>query len=74
MPKPDVLGIQAFSTDALLQDWWEFTLVAIISASGLLGIIAFVYFSYQSIRNRLKVSGCRLFQARILTSIVDKER
>jgi hypothetical protein len=52
---PDILGIQAFNTGILLQEWWEWTLVAIISASGLVGTTAFLWYSYQSIRKLLKV-------------------
>jgi hypothetical protein len=55
MPKPDILGIQAFKTDALLQEWWEWALVAIISASGFVGVLSFLWFSYRSLRRFLKV-------------------
>ncbi|KAJ4366246.1 hypothetical protein N0V83_007882 [Neocucurbitaria cava] len=56
MPEPDILGIQAFRTGPLLQEWWEWTLVAIISASGLVGVLSFVWFSYRSIRNAFKAN------------------
>lgn len=49
MRRPDILGIQAFSADSLLQAWWEWALVAIISSSGLVGILAFLWYSYHSI-------------------------
>jgi hypothetical protein len=55
MPAPDILGIQAFETGSILQEWWEWALVAIISASGLVGVIAFLWYSYQTIRTLLKV-------------------
>jgi hypothetical protein len=57
MTAPDILGIQAFTTGVSLQEWWEWTLVAIISASGLVGIIVFVWYSYHSIRKLLKVGS-----------------
>jgi hypothetical protein len=56
MPQADILGITAFKTDALLRDWWEWVLVAIICGSGLVGIVAFLWFSYRSVRNALKVN------------------
>ena len=55
MTSPDILGIQAFETGPLLQEWWEWTLVAIISASGLVGVLAFLWYSYRSLRTLLKV-------------------
>jgi hypothetical protein len=55
MTVPDILGIQAFNTGILLQKWWEWTLVAIISVSGLVGIIAFVWYSYHTLRKLLRV-------------------
>ncbi|KAI4923754.1 uncharacterized protein J4E92_007728 [Alternaria infectoria] len=54
MPSPDILGVQAFETGPLLQEWWEWTLVAIISASGLVGVVAFLWYSYRSLRTLLK--------------------
>jgi hypothetical protein len=56
----EILGIQAFSSGALVDAWWEWTLVAIIGASGLIGIIAFVWASFTSIRKFLKVSSTAL--------------
>jgi hypothetical protein len=56
----NVLGITAFNSDAVLKEWWEWTLVAIIIASGAIGIIAFVWTSYSSIR---KLLGVRLRSA-----------
>jgi hypothetical protein len=55
MPKPDILGIKAFETGSILHEWWEWALVAIIIASGLVGVIAFLWYSYRSIRSLLKV-------------------
>ncbi|KAF2868581.1 hypothetical protein BDV95DRAFT_578761 [Massariosphaeria phaeospora] len=52
----NILGISAFNTEALLNQWWEWTLVAIIAASGLIGIIAFVWESYHSLRKLLRVN------------------
>ncbi|KAF2662496.1 glycosyltransferase family 4 protein [Lophiostoma macrostomum CBS 122681] len=49
-----ILGITAFSSDVVLKQWWEWTLVAIIGASALIGIIAFVWTSYSSIRKLLR--------------------
>lgn len=50
------LSIQAFSNGTILKVWWEWTLVAIICASGLVGIIAFLWTSYNAIRALLIVS------------------
>lgn len=50
----NVLGITAFHTNSVLSEWWEWTLVAIICASGLIGIGAFVWTSYSAIRRLLK--------------------
>ena len=52
----NVLGITAFQTDGILKEWWEWTLVAIISASGVIGVIAFVWTSYNAIRKLFGVS------------------
>ncbi|KAF1943566.1 hypothetical protein EJ02DRAFT_342982 [Clathrospora elynae] len=54
MPEPDILGIQAFSNGFKFQEWWAWTFVAIISASGLVGSFAFVWYSYRSIRSLVK--------------------
>ena len=50
-----VLGIQAFESENILKHWWEWVLVAIIGASGLIGVIAFLLSSYRSIRKLLRV-------------------
>jgi hypothetical protein len=50
-----VLGIEAFSSEAILKHWWEWVLVAIVAASGLTGLIVFLWGSYASIRKLLKV-------------------
>jgi hypothetical protein len=55
MPRPDILGIKAFGTGSTLQEWWQWALVAIFSASGLVGLVAFLWYSYRSIRALLKV-------------------
>ena len=55
MPAPDILGIQAFDTGSVFQEWWQWALVAIISASGLVGVVAFLWYSYRSVRTLLKV-------------------
>ena len=52
----NVLGITAFQTDAVLKEWWEWTLVAIITASGVIGVIAFIWTSYSAIK---KLFGVR---------------
>ncbi|CAN9375743.1 unnamed protein product [Alternaria alternata] len=54
MPAPDILGIQAFDTGSIFQEWWQWALVAIISASGLVGVVAFLWYSYRSVRTLLK--------------------
>lgn len=55
MPAPDILGIQAFDTGSIFHEWWQWALVAIISASGLVGVVAFLWYSYRSVRTLLKV-------------------
>jgi len=50
-----VLGIQAFVSENILKDWWEWVLVAIIGASALIGVITFLFSSYRSIRKLLRV-------------------
>ncbi|CBX97840.1 predicted protein [Plenodomus lingam JN3] len=54
MGTPDILGIQAFKGHEVLQGWWDWVLVAIISASGLVGILTFLWYLYRSIRNAVK--------------------
>jgi len=56
MRRPDILGIQALNTESLVQQWWEWALVGIISSSGLIGAIAFLWYVYRSIHNFVKVS------------------
>jgi len=56
MRRPDILGIQALNTESLVQQWWEWALVGIISSSGLIGAIAFLWYVYRSIHNFVKSS------------------
>ncbi|KAI8933556.1 hypothetical protein NX059_009290 [Plenodomus lindquistii] len=56
MGKPDILGIQAFSSGVVLEEWWQWVLVAIIIASGLVGTAAFLWQAYRSIRKFIKSS------------------
>ncbi|KAF2268323.1 hypothetical protein CC78DRAFT_576332 [Lojkania enalia] len=49
-----ILGITAFSSGVLLKEWWEWTLVAIIGASGLIGVIAFLWGFFHTIRKLLR--------------------
>jgi hypothetical protein len=51
----EILGINAFDSGALLKQWWEWVLVAIIGVSGIIGVIAFLSASYKSIRRLLRV-------------------
>ncbi|KAF2017560.1 glycosyltransferase family 4 protein [Aaosphaeria arxii CBS 175.79] len=51
----NVLGITAFNSEHLLKEWWEWTLLAIIIASGLIGIFAFLKTSYTAIRQLFRV-------------------
>lgn len=53
----DVLGVQAFGIDLRPWEWWEVTPVAIIGASGLIGIIVFVCFTRHSVYRLLNVRG-----------------
>jgi len=53
----NVLGVTAFKSGGVLQEWWQYTLVAIITVSGVIGVIAFVWTSYNSIRRLLTVSA-----------------
>ncbi|KAF2127910.1 glycosyltransferase family 4 protein [Dothidotthia symphoricarpi CBS 119687] len=52
----NILGIQAFGTNLRLWEWWEDALAAVLGASGLLGIIALVYFLWHSISKHLSIS------------------
>lgn len=56
MQNPEILGIQAFHGGVALTKWWQWTLVAIIGASGVTGMLAFMWYSYVSIRILFKVS------------------
>jgi hypothetical protein len=55
----NLLGISAFGTGITPKDWWEWTLVAIISASGLVGLISFILGLYNAIHKLYKVSFTR---------------
>jgi hypothetical protein len=56
--EPLFLGIKAFPKGhPSFKQWWEWTLVAIIAASAVVGIFAGVWYSYHSIRRLLKVNG-----------------
>lgn len=52
---PNILGITAFKSGVEVNQWWEWTLVAILAASALVGSIALVWASYDSIRKHLQV-------------------
>lgn len=54
MAKPDVLGIEAFKDGTRIRDWWDWTLIAIIAASGFVGLVALVWSTYRSLRKVLK--------------------
>lgn len=47
--------LHAFSSGIRFKQWWEWTLVALIGASGLIGILAFVWTSYNAILKLLRV-------------------
>lgn len=51
----NLLGISAFDSGAVLQHWWQWVLVAIIIASGLVGIVAFAYTLHSALYRLLKV-------------------
>ncbi|KAL1795361.1 hypothetical protein ACET3X_007177 [Alternaria dauci] len=57
MPAPDILGIQAFDSGSVFQEWWQWALVAIVGVSGLVGVVAFLWYSYRAIRTLLKVNN-----------------
>jgi hypothetical protein len=61
----NVLGVTAFKKGAELQEWWQYTLVAIIVASGVIGIIAFVWTSYNAIRRLLTVGTSRILHKHV---------
>lgn len=53
----EISGITAFKAGyPTLTHWWEWTLVAIIGISTIIGTFAFVWYSYRSIRSFLSVS------------------
>ncbi|ORY15720.1 hypothetical protein BCR34DRAFT_598235 [Clohesyomyces aquaticus] len=61
MGKPEVLesqlmGITAFRYGAHLKYWWEIALVAIIIASGVIGILTFLWGFYQALRKLLNTN------------------
>lgn len=58
----EILGITAFNSGALLKEWWEWVLVAIIGVSGLIGVIAFLSASYKSIQKLLRVRPATIAQ------------
>ncbi|KAL1611983.1 hypothetical protein SLS60_000206 [Paraconiothyrium brasiliense] len=51
---PNILGITAFKYGVKVHQWWEWTLVAILAASGLFGIVALVWTSFSSLRKLLQ--------------------
>jgi len=55
MLKAEILGIVAFRNGASLDQWWEWTLVAIIGASVLIGIVTLLWHAYRTIQTFLKV-------------------
>jgi hypothetical protein len=62
MTKPEILGITAFrSGPPAFNQWWEWTLIAVIGVSGAIGIFASVWYSYHSLR--------KVFQVRIKVTV-----
>jgi hypothetical protein len=61
-----ILGISAFGTGITPKYWWEWTLVAIIGASGLVGLISFILGLYKAIHKSYKVSSTRSQYLQIL--------
>ena len=55
----NILGVSAFGTGITPKYWWEWTLVAIIGASGLVGLITFIWGLYKTIHKLYKVSFIR---------------
>ncbi|OAG05912.1 uncharacterized protein CC84DRAFT_1145638 [Paraphaeosphaeria sporulosa] len=51
---PNILGITAFKSGVEVHKWWEWTLVAILAASALIGIVALIWNSYDSIKKLLQ--------------------
>jgi hypothetical protein len=61
--EPGFLGIIAFPTGLpKFQHWWEWTLIAIVATSGIIGILSFLWYSYHSIRG--------LFRVRVVDNIL----
>ncbi|KAL5117245.1 hypothetical protein ACEQ8H_004804 [Pleosporales sp. CAS-2024a] len=55
--EPGFLGITAFPTGLpTFRHWWEWTLVAIVASSVLVGTIACFWCLYRSLRNRWKIN------------------
>jgi len=55
--EPGFLGIKAFPNGLpSFQNWWDWTLVAILAVSVVLGLFACLWYLYRSIRGLLKVS------------------
>jgi hypothetical protein len=52
----NILGITAFSSGAVFKQWWQWALVAIIGASGLVGVLAAIWTLYKPIKRLFKVS------------------
>lgn len=54
--EPGFLGIKAFPTGLpSFRNWWEWTLVAIIVISVVIGLFSSLWYSYRSIRGLLRV-------------------
>lgn len=68
----EILGITAFNSGALLKEWWEWVLVAIIGVSGLIGVIAFLWASFRSIRRLLRVRLATIAQFRATYMLRDR--
>jgi hypothetical protein len=56
----NILGVSAFGNGITPKYWFEWTLVAIIGASGLVGLIAFIWGIYKAIHKLYKASFARL--------------
>lgn len=54
---PNILGITAFNSGVEVHEWWEWTLVAILASSALVGIVALVWTSYASVKKLLQVGS-----------------
>lgn len=51
----NILGVDAFHDGARPRAWWEWSLIAVLCASALVGIIAFFWTSCKAIRRLFKV-------------------